>query len=208
MGNHPVLRGLLLKFWDRQVKTNIYHRKWLYCFSKYSPWWSIHFCMRLNQFSKQFFHSEWGNSKTCVLNASTASSGVEKRWPRNLFLMCGNKKKSLGAKSGLYGGWPINSMFSVLKKSLVWADVWELALSWWKMIRLRRLVFLISPNTSGKQMVVYHSELTVRRSCKGTVVDDHLYRRNKPPFASKCFVREQLLLDLARLERPIQSTAV
>lgn len=39
------------------------------------------------------------------LNAKTASS----RWPSSSFLTCGNKEKSLGAKSGLYGEWPINS---------------------------------------------------------------------------------------------------
>ena len=85
----------------KKKKTKINHRKWLYYFSKYSPWRSIHFFMHLNQFSKHFFHSDWGISKTCILNALTASTGVEKRWPRNLFLICGNKKKSLGAKSGL-----------------------------------------------------------------------------------------------------------
>ena len=112
---------------------------------------------------KHFFQSDWGNSKTCVLNASTASSGVENRCPRNLFLMCGNNKKSLGAKSGLYGGWPISSIFHSVRNAFVWVDVWELALSWWRMIRLFFCFFRISPMTSGKQMVVYHSELTVLR---------------------------------------------
>ena len=87
--------------------------------------------MRLNQFSKHFCHSDWGIPKTCILNASTASSGVEKRWTLILFLTCGNKKKSFGAMSGLYGGWLIKLMFWVLKNAVVWADVWELAL--WSM---------------------------------------------------------------------------
>ena len=152
-----------------EKKTKIKHQKWLHCFSKYSPWRSIDFLMRLNQFSNNFFHSDWGISKTCILNALTASSGVEKRWLHNLFLMCRKKKKSLGAKSGLYAGWPINSMFSVLKKSLVWADVWKIAFSWWRMIRLRRLLSHIFPKTSGKQIVVYHSEFIVRRCTNGTV---------------------------------------
>ena len=52
------------------------------------------------------------------------------------------------------------TIFWVLKNAIVWADVWELALSWWRLIRLRRLVFLISWKITGKQMVVYHSELT------------------------------------------------
>jgi hypothetical protein len=37
------------------------------------------------------------------LNASTALSGNEKRSKRVLFLMCANKKKSLGDRSGEYG---------------------------------------------------------------------------------------------------------
>ena len=140
--------------------------------------------MRLNQFSEHFFHSDWGMSKTRILTALTASSGIEKCWPRNVFLMCGNKKKSLGAKSGLYVRWPINSMFSVLKKSLVWADVWELALSWWRMIRLRRLVSLIFPKTSGKQIVVCHSELIVRRCTYGTVATCPVFLKKQ---ATICF---------------------
>ena len=80
-----------------------------------------------------------------------------------------NKKKSFDAKAGLYGGWLIKSMFWVLKNTVVWADVWELALSWWRVIRLRRLVFLISWKTTGKQMVVYHSKLTVLRCSSGTI---------------------------------------
>ena len=60
----------------------------------------MHLCMRLNQLSKHFCHSDWGISKTRILNASTASSGVEKRWPLILFLTYGNITKSFGAKSG------------------------------------------------------------------------------------------------------------
>ena len=75
--------GCLLYFGIRQTKTNI--KKNL---SKYSPWRS--FCMRFNQFSKHFCPSDWGIPKTCILNASTASSGVEKRWPLILFFTYGN----------------------------------------------------------------------------------------------------------------------
>ena len=55
--------------------------------------------MRLNQLSKHFCHSDWGISKTCILNASTASLGVKKRWPLILFFTYGNKKKSFGVRS-------------------------------------------------------------------------------------------------------------
>ena len=91
------------------------------------------------------------------------------RCPLILFLTYGNKKKSFFAKSGLYSGWLIKSMFWMLKNAVVWADGWEFALWWWKVIRLRRLVFLISWKTTGKQMVVYHSQLTVLRCSSGTI---------------------------------------
>ena len=103
-------------------------------------------------------------------------------WQRKSFLMCGNKKKSLGAKSGLCGGWPINSTFWPVNKALIWADVWELALSWWTMIRLLLVVFRISPQMLGKQILVYHLELTVPRCSSGHMtsfaeeIDHHLHR--------------------------------
>ena len=125
--------------------------------------------MRLNQLLKHLCHFDWSISKTCVLNASTASSGVEKRWPLIIFFTYGNKKKSFGGKSGLYGGWLIKSIFWVPKNAVVWADAWEFELSWWIEIRLQRLVFLISWNTTDKQMFVRHSELTVLRYSSGTI---------------------------------------
>ena len=125
--------------------------------------------MRLNQLSKHFCHSNWGISKTGVLNASTASSGIEKRWPLIYFLLTGIKRSHSVPESGLYGGWLIKSIFWVLKNAVVWVNVWELALSWWIVILLRRLVFPISWKTTGKQMVVYHSELTVQRCSSITI---------------------------------------
>ena len=119
------------------------------------------------------------------------------------------KNKSFGVKSGLYGGWLIKSIFWVLKNAVVWADVWELALSWWRVIRLRRLVFLISWKTTGKQMVVYHSKLTVQRWSSGTIVTCPVFpQKNRWSFAWKCFVRDQLLMDLIHLKTAIQLTAV
>ena len=149
-------------------KKNINYRKSRYCFSKYSPLRSIHICMRLNQFSKYFCRSDWSIFKTWILNVSSPSSGVVKRWLLILFFTYGNKKKSFGAKLGLYGGWLIKSMLWVLKNSAVWADVWELALLWRRVNRLRQLFFLISWKTTNKQIFVYHSELTVLRS-SGTI---------------------------------------
>ena len=82
---------------------------------------------------------------------------------------------------------------------VVWANVWELALSWWRVIRLRRLVFLISWKKTGKQIVVYHSELTILRCTSGTIATWPVFRKNMRSFAWKCFVCKQLLLDLAHL---------
>ena len=90
--------------------------------------------MRSNHFSKHCSHSDWDSSKTLFLNASTASSGDENRWPRIFSWYAGTKRSHW--MPGLYGEWPINSTFWPVKKALGWADVWELALSWWPMIRL------------------------------------------------------------------------
>ena len=163
--------------------------------------------MRLNQLTKHFCHSNLGICKTCILNASTVSSGVEKLWPLILFFTYGNKKRSFGAKSGLYCGWLIKSMFWVLKHAVVWSDVWELTLSFWRVIRFRRFVFLISWQATGKQMVVYHTELAVLHCSSGTIATCPVFtKKYKRSFAWKCCVREQLLLDLAHLETSMHST--
>ena len=52
-------------------------------------------------------------------------------------------------------------------------------------------------------MVVTHSELTVLRCSSGTIATCLVFP-NKQSFAGKCFVHEQLLLDLTDLEIPIQ----
>ena len=122
--------------------------------------------MPLDQLSKHICHSP---NHACILNASIAPASVEKRWPLILFFTYGNKKKSFGAKSGLYGGWLIKSISWEHKNAVVWAVVWELALSWWRVFRFRRLVFLISWQTTGKQVVVYNSELTGLRCSSGTI---------------------------------------
>jgi len=50
----------------------------------------------------------------------------------------------------------------------------------------------ISPKTSGKQIVVYHSELTVLLAQAKQSPRDQLYQRFRRLFASKCFFHEQL----------------
>ena len=103
------------------------------------------------------------------LKASTASSPDWNHWPRRLFLILGNVKKSLGLRSGLYGGWSRISTFSCFKYSIVWRALYELALSWCRMMRRFELDFRSSAMTCGKQTVVYHSALTVLRSSSAIV---------------------------------------
>ena len=69
------------------------------------------------------------------------------------------------------------------------------------MMRLLFFDFRISAKTLGKQIVVYHSELTALR-CAGGTTNDQFCWRNRRPSASKCFFHEQLSLDLAHLRRP------
>ena len=77
-----------------------------------------------------------------------------------------------------------------------------------RVIRLRRLVYLISWKTTGKQIVVYHAELIVLRCSSGTFATCPVFPKNRRLYAWKCFVREQPLLDLTHLETLILSTAV
>ena len=49
-------------------------------------------------------------------------------------------------------------------------------------------------------MVKYHSELTVMRCSSGTIATCPVFPKKRRSFAWNCFVREQLLLDLAHLE--------
>ena len=86
-----------------------------------------------------------------------------KKLTSNFFFTYGNKTSLFVSKSSL-----IRRMTHQID-AVVWADVWELALLWWRVIRLLRFVFLISWMTTGRQMVVYHSELTVLRCSSGTI---------------------------------------
>ena len=109
-------------------------------------------------------------------------------WLRNIFLLSSNKKKSLGAKSGLCEGWAINSMFWPVKKALNWADVRELALALWTMIRLFLLVFRISPKKLWCT--------TQNWPCNVAQVVQSLHDLFCRLFASKCLSHKQLSLDL------------
>ena len=98
-------------------------------------------------------------------------------------------------------------MFWVLKYSIVCRDVSELALSWWRMIRRRLFVFLISLKISGKQMVVYHSKLSALHCTNYTVATWPVFPKKQATICFEVFPA-RLLLDLVHLETPIQSTVV
>ena len=118
--------------------------------------------MRLNQLSKHFCQSNWGYFQNVHSGAI------------NHFFRC---RKTLTSNFIFYVRCHVRTIrrmttkliFWVLKNAVVLADVWELALSWWRVIRLRWLILLISWTTTGKLMVVYHSELTVLRCSSGTI---------------------------------------
>lgn len=74
-------------------------------------------------------------------------------------------------------------------------------------IRRRLFVFFISLKTSGKQMEVYHSELTVPRSYKSTYRMTRFTKKNKRTFVKNCSENEQPFLVSVHLEAPTQSTA-
>ena len=59
-----VIRGAVLKFLESNTKNNFFQKFMIYCFSKYFPEASIHFCIQMNQFSKHLCHSESDTAET------------------------------------------------------------------------------------------------------------------------------------------------
>lgn len=98
-------------------------------------------------------HSNWGNSRTWIKNASSASLVVEYHFRCNSFWMCVEKKVKIR------GVWWISHQFDVWQVKNCF--VWEPALSWLRMISPSSFYFLISSITCGKQILTYHLELTL-----------------------------------------------
>ena len=125
--------------------------------------------MRLNQLSKHFCHSDWGISKTCILNASTASSGIEKHWFLILFFTYGNKRIHSVSSQDCMADNSSNRCFECSKMQLFepmcesshcCCEKCSAFGGWFSWFLLK---------TTGKQMVVYHSELTILRCSGGTI---------------------------------------
>ena len=91
--------------------------------------------------------------------------------------------------------------------------MWELTLSWWRVIRLRRLVCLISWKTTEKQIVVYHSELTVLRCSSGTIETCPVFSKKQSPIQSSAVhfraqTGKSTIHHLSRCHRRRRSTAI
>ena len=154
----------------------------IYSFSKNFPLRSIHFCMRLHQLSKHFCHSE-----TCILNASTASSGMEKRWPLMIFFKYANKKKSFDVLMRLF--------VPMCESSHCRREEWSVfggLFSWFLGRQLANKCLCTTQNW------LFCVILVVR------LRHVQFFRKNRRSFAWKSFVCEQVFLHLAHLETSIQ----
>ena len=131
--------------------------------------------MRLKQLSKHFCHSDWDISNTCILNASTLLQVLKNVDLSFYFLRTRIKRSHCVPKQD----YTTDDSLNRIQNAVVWADVWEPALSWWRVIHLLRLVFLISWKTTGKQMIAYHLELTVLRCSSGTIATCQVFPKKQ-----------------------------
>ena len=97
------VHGALGKFF-RQPLHKIFRYQCQFIFSKYSPPTSMHFCIRENQSSKQFWKSSLVRHPIASYNASNISPSLLNWIPRSRFLTSWNRKKSQGLKFGECGG--------------------------------------------------------------------------------------------------------
>lgn len=134
----------------------------------------------------------------------TDSSSVENSQPRSIFFTDG--KENIGYRRRTVCGCTMKSTFWPVKYRVVWADVQEFALSWWRMTLSD--CFLSFSQTSSKQMVVLHTELTVLQFPTDPNRLSFYHKKTGGESLRSVSLREQLLLGLAPLERPIQSNAV
>ena len=107
-------------------------------------------------------------------------------------LTCGNKEKSLGAKSGLYGGWRINLTFWPVNKVLIWAEVWKHGIA------------MVNNDSSSLVRFSNFSEDFRQTNCGIPLrIDRHMtsFAKQASNFRS-WFFHKQLSLDLARVQRP------
>ena len=128
---------------------------------------SIHFCMRLNQMSKHFCYSDWSISEIAFLKYQLLLQVSKNVDPSFYFLRTGiNRSHSVTSQNYTTDDSSIDAL-SAQKCSCLSRCVRARIVV---VIRLRRLIFLITWKTTGKQIVVYHSELTILRCFSGTIV--------------------------------------
>ena len=152
--------------------------------------------MRLNQLSKHLCHSDRFISKICILNASTASSAVGKRWPHILLFAYGQIQDYTADDSSnrCFECSKMQLFETMCKSSPCRGEEWFVFGGWFSWFLERQLANKWLYTTQNWLFCVI---LVVRLRLV------QIFRKIRRSFARKCFVREQLLLDLTHLETPI-----
>ena len=96
----------------------------------------MHRCQRLVHPSKQFWKWFCGMAFRAAVVLLLMSSMSSKCLPFNISFIFGNRKKSLGVRSGEQAGCSKTIICLVAKNSLTDSAVWAGALSWWKIHEL------------------------------------------------------------------------
>ena len=192
------------------------HRK-KSCIQTFSPFFfSTRFCLncdcRKERYTRVALYiwdsSTKTNIKTCILNASIAPSGVAKRWPLILFLRTGIKRSHSVASQDYTADDSSNPCFECSKMQLFEpmceslycrGEEWCVFDRWFSWFLGRQL--------ANKWLCTIQNWLF----CVVLVVRLQLVQfseKNRPSFAWKCLVPEQLLLDLAHLETVRNTTSI
>lgn len=105
-----------------------------------------------------------------------------------LLFMYGNKKKSFGDKSELYGQWQMRLFGPMCESSHCRGEKCSILVDWFFLFLERQLAI--------------KSWVTLRINCT-VLLRFQCSQKTRWPFTWKCFMREQVLLDLANLEIPL-----
>ena len=100
-------------------------------FPKNLPSAATHFAMWWDHLFHYSAQINFNMSSKALVNTWHASLVLSNRVPFNCFFTSGNRKKSVGERSGKYCGCGSRCISLLLRKSIVVATVCMLALSWW-----------------------------------------------------------------------------